>query len=97
MWEGLCGQGHHNRRVQTIHGMDGIYNILGIQATSVALQLTLKWGGVMWIIRIRQNNKRMFELDAYSEQEKDEIIKLIKIAKWELVEVVETYDKMLLK
>ena len=51
----------------------------------------------MWIIKIRQNNKRVFELDAYSEQEKDEIIKLVKTAKWEVVEVVETYDKMLLK
>lgn len=46
----------------------------------------------MWIIRIRQNNKRVFELEAYSEKEKDEIIKLIEIAKWELVEIVETYD-----
>lgn len=51
----------------------------------------------MWVIRIRQNNKRIFELNAYSEKEKDEIIKLVKIAKWELVEMVETYDDKMFK
>ena len=51
----------------------------------------------MWVIKIRQNNKRVFELDAYSEEERDKIIKLVEIAKWEIVEVRETYDSMMVK
>ena len=51
----------------------------------------------MWVIRIRQNNKRVFELDAYSEKEREEIVKLIRIAGWELVEEIETYDDKMFK